>query len=422
MSQIQTKYVANNAITNAKLAQMPTLTLKGNNTGGTANALDLTVSQVNTMLGALSNPMTTLGDIITGGSGGTPQRLGIGSSLQVLTVSAGAPAWVSAATTPTVTSQSTTYSVPSVGYNVVLSGASFVVTLPTAVGASGGSITLLHNGTSLTDVYTITPASGQSIGSLAANATFGLYTNQESLTLYSDGSNWQVQDHKTSTPWTNAGSTIVTATSAYTFTIPSSSITAGTVYTNNGHTYTVSITTASSTTLTCSGTGSPSASGTLTFVSGSPSGNLSFSASTTTGVPVKGTATTDEFWWRRVGANAEIRTALRGSTGGTAGSGAYLWTMVPAFTIDTTAITATPPLTATASPFNYTNIVGDFFHFNGTPVAAAGSVVVYNSTNVLFTPGATNNGQPVGSAVEGFNVSSFTYLSTFSVPITGWQP
>jgi hypothetical protein len=40
-----------------------------------------------------ANPMTTAGDLIDGGSGGTPQRLGIGSSGQVLTVVSGAPAW-----------------------------------------------------------------------------------------------------------------------------------------------------------------------------------------------------------------------------------------------------------------------------------------------------------------------------------------
>lgn len=40
-----------NVITNTNLAQMPADTLKGNNTGSTVNAADLTVSQVQTMLG-----------------------------------------------------------------------------------------------------------------------------------------------------------------------------------------------------------------------------------------------------------------------------------------------------------------------------------------------------------------------------------
>lgn len=41
--------VTNNAITNAMLAQAPTLTLKGNNTGGTANVADLTLTQLAAM-------------------------------------------------------------------------------------------------------------------------------------------------------------------------------------------------------------------------------------------------------------------------------------------------------------------------------------------------------------------------------------
>jgi hypothetical protein len=68
VSQIQTKFVANNAVTNAKLAQAPADTLKGNNTAGTANVSDLTVTQVQTLLSipTASSPLPI-------GSGGTGQ-------------------------------------------------------------------------------------------------------------------------------------------------------------------------------------------------------------------------------------------------------------------------------------------------------------------------------------------------------------
>ena len=48
----------------------------------------------------LSNPMTALGDLITGGASGTPGRLAVGAEGEVLTVTGGEPAWAAAAGGP----------------------------------------------------------------------------------------------------------------------------------------------------------------------------------------------------------------------------------------------------------------------------------------------------------------------------------
>lgn len=70
--------IANNAVTNAKQAQAPASTLKGNNTGSTANVQDLTVAQVKTLLGIASgtanripkfSTTTTIGDSAISDSG-----------------------------------------------------------------------------------------------------------------------------------------------------------------------------------------------------------------------------------------------------------------------------------------------------------------------------------------------------------------
>lgn len=46
--------------------------------------------------GGMTNPMTTAGDIIVGGSSGTPGRVAAGSNAQVLTMVSGSPAWAAA--------------------------------------------------------------------------------------------------------------------------------------------------------------------------------------------------------------------------------------------------------------------------------------------------------------------------------------
>lgn len=47
---------------------------------------------------SLTNPMSSAGDVIIGGTGGAAQRLGVGTDGQVLTVASGAPAWAGPAT------------------------------------------------------------------------------------------------------------------------------------------------------------------------------------------------------------------------------------------------------------------------------------------------------------------------------------
>jgi len=132
--------IANNAVTNAKAAQMAAHTYKGNNTGSTANAADITNTQLTADLnlfssslkgltpasgggttnflradgtwaapaggGGMTNPMTTTGDTIYSSDGsGTPARLGIGKYDQQYSPNAsGVPAWSDRPVAPSVTS------------------------------------------------------------------------------------------------------------------------------------------------------------------------------------------------------------------------------------------------------------------------------------------------------------------------------
>lgn len=93
----------------------------------------------------------------------------------------------------------------------VLSGASFALTLNTAVGHTGQMITFIHTGTSLTQVYTIDGAGSETID---GTTTYLLYTVGERLTIVSDGSNWVVLDHQAKTEWVDAGVMTITGTTS----------------------------------------------------------------------------------------------------------------------------------------------------------------------------------------------------------------
>ena len=74
------------------------------------------------------------------------------------------------------------------------------------------------------------------------------------------------------------GTLHVNADGPYVFTCSAASATAGATYTNNAQTFTVLYTIAGGTKLVCSGTGAPTASGTLTKASGTGDATITFSA------------------------------------------------------------------------------------------------------------------------------------------------
>lgn len=70
--------IASNVVSNSKLAQMPTMTIKGNNTGGTANADDLTATEVTAMLDVME------GDSGSGGLKGLVPAQSLGDATKFL--------------------------------------------------------------------------------------------------------------------------------------------------------------------------------------------------------------------------------------------------------------------------------------------------------------------------------------------------
>lgn len=114
-----------------------------------------------------ANPMTTLGDVISGGASGVPTRLGIGSAGQVLTVVSGAPAWTSVTSglllqtaTTSNANQSTLNFVAGAGMSVTNSGADETFALNQDIGdVPTGTL----NGTNVTFVLAHSPSPASSL-------------------------------------------------------------------------------------------------------------------------------------------------------------------------------------------------------------------------------------------------------------------
>lgn len=230
--------IASNAVSNSKFRQSAAQSVVGNSTNATADVADISASAADQILRAngsgtaiafgsidlsksgavgssiLSVPNGGTGDasftaysVICGGttSTGVLQNVsGIGSSGQVLTSNgAGAlPTWQASGgggSNLAVTTKTTTYSITTADALILLdsSGGAFTVTLPTAVGNTGKQF-YLKKTTNDFNVVTVATTSSQTIDGVTTRT---LVTQYEQYYIVSDGSNWVIQDHKTTTDW-----------------------------------------------------------------------------------------------------------------------------------------------------------------------------------------------------------------------------
>lgn len=112
---------------------------------------------------------------------------------------------------PVIKQATSNYTVLASDDIIICSGATFAITLPTAVGVKGKQYTIIHNGANLTQSYSIATTGGQTVGGIVSGS-YILYTNQETLKIVSDDSNWVILEHFAETPWIDSGAIVITAT------------------------------------------------------------------------------------------------------------------------------------------------------------------------------------------------------------------
>lgn len=154
--------------------------------------------------GGTNQTAYTTGDVLYASGTNTLAKLAIGSTNNILTVSGGVPAWAAApASAPVVTVVTKSANYTAVANDYVLGSASgaWTLTLPTAVGISGQSITLKRTDNAPTNIITINTTSAQTIdGASSVHAI----TQYEVWKFVSDGANWSTAEHRATTPWNNS--------------------------------------------------------------------------------------------------------------------------------------------------------------------------------------------------------------------------
>lgn len=175
-----------------------TVNAKGLTTAAANVSIQIAESQVTNLTtdlaAKITNPMTTGGDVIYGGTSGLPTRLPNGSAGQALLSAGGtaAPVWTFPQNVAVTATKTGTYAIAATDYLVVCdsSGGTFTVTLPTAIGATGKQYTIKKIDSSVIAVA-IATTSSQTIDGVTTNS---VNTPFEQLTVVSNGANWLIID------------------------------------------------------------------------------------------------------------------------------------------------------------------------------------------------------------------------------------
>lgn len=140
----------------------------------------------------MTNPMTAAGDIIYGGTSGTPTRLAKGTDGQVLTLASGLPSWADASGCSAAIDWANPVSVTTtanltIGKHHVCSGttADYTVTLPAVSGNSGKLLSVEMSG-ALTKLVTLDGNASETID----GATTRVMWARETAVLLCDGTGW----------------------------------------------------------------------------------------------------------------------------------------------------------------------------------------------------------------------------------------
>jgi len=245
---------------------------------------------------------------------------------------------------------------------ISLSGASFTLTLHTAVGNTGQVLELLHQGTTITQVYTLATTSSQTIGGIAGGS-YALHTKGERLKLISDGSNWLILGHHTSTAWVSVGPLVIDAIT--TAPVKGTTTTDDMMWRRDGQDMLVS----------------------MTYIQSAAGSNT--------------TGTGDYLFAIPYAANLTIDTTLVTVYATAEGSGDY-------------------QMGTNVGSFAGWNAAGSDKNMNGF-------VCPYDNTRVrVFTQYGTSNvnrfNAALGSTVGDLNDTTVTYVMEYRIPITGWQP